>query len=122
VGDLLNALQKCIADGRFGYGAAETATFQTGIQAVSLAGYIGQPEALPPDTRIIRLAGPVSAVELASVIKTTTNLSKLGQSAITLELRLELKGDVNEHAVLMALNELRGRVTGWKVDDVKGKK
>ena len=120
-GGLLNALQKCIADGRFGYGASEAATFQTGIQAVSLAGYIGQPEALPPDTRVIRLAGPVSAVELASVIKTATNLSKLGQSALTLELRLELKGDVNDHAVLMALNELRGRVAGLKVEDVKGK-
>ncbi len=119
-GGLLNALQKCIADGRFGYGATETATFQTGIQAVSLTGYIGQPETLPPDTRVIRLTGPVSAVELASVIKTATNLSKLGQSAITLELRLELKGDVNEHAVLMALNELRGRVAGLKVEDVQG--
>jgi hypothetical protein len=39
--------------------------------------------------------------------------------AITLELRLELKGDVNEHAVLMALNELLGMVTGLKVEDVK---
>lgn len=84
-----------------------TATFQTGIQVVSLAGYIGQPEALPPDTRVIRLAGPVSAVELASVIKTATNLSKLGQSAITLDLRLELKGDVDKHSVLIATNELQ---------------
>ncbi len=117
---LLNALRRCIGEGRFGYAATETATIQTGPQPVSMDGYVGQPEPLPPDTRLIRFRGAVSPIELANVVKAATNLGKLGESNITLDLCLELKGEVNEHAVTMALNELKSRVEGLKVEDVKG--
>ena len=116
---LLHALQRCIADGRSGYATTETATIQFGPQTVRLDGYVGQPEPLPPDTRIIRLCGVVSSVQLANVLKAAINLSKLGESSITLDLHLELKGEVHEHSVTMALNELKGRVTGLKVEDSK---
>jgi len=119
---LFNALSRCVAEGRFGYAATEAAAIQPGPQAVSLDGYIGRPEALPPDTRAIRFSGRVSSVELANVIKAAINLSKLGKSSIiTLDLRLELKGEVSDHAVTMALNELKSRVAALKVEDVKGK-
>jgi hypothetical protein len=117
---LLNALGRCVAEGRFGYAASETATIQTGSQAVRLDGYIGQPEALPPDTRVVRFRGAVSSVELANVMKAAINLSRLGESSITLDLSLELKGEVSDHAVTIALNELKNRVTALKVEDVKG--
>ena len=109
-----------MTDGRFGYATSETATIQLGPQAISLDGYVGQPEALPPDTRVVRFSGAVSSVELANVMKAAINLSKLGESSITLELRLELKGEVSDHAVMMALNELKSRVAALKVEDVKG--
>ncbi|MBN1889079.1 MAG: ATP-binding protein [Thermoflexales bacterium] len=117
---LLSALRNCIAEVRWGYAASVDAIIQAGAQAVAMDGYVGQVEALLPDTRIIRLSGAVSAVELASIIKAATNLSKLGASSITLDVRLELKGEVSEHAVTMALNELKGRVAGLKVENVKG--
>jgi len=118
---LLNALSRCLAEGRFGYAATETATVQPGPQAVSIDGYVGQPEALPPDTRVVRFSGAVSSLELANVMKAAINLSKLGESDITLDLCLELKGEVSDHAVTMALNELKSRVAALKVEDVKGK-
>ncbi len=118
---LLNALGRCVAEGRFGYAASETATIQTGSQPVSLDGYIGRPEALPPDTRVVRFSGAVSSVELANVMKAAINLSRLGESSITLDLSLKLKGEVSDHAVTMALNELKSRVATLKVEDVKGK-
>lgn len=37
----------------------------------------GQPEQPPPDTRLIRLRGTVSPMEMANVMKTAMNLSKL---------------------------------------------
>ena len=36
-------------------------------------------------------------------------LSKLGESNIMLDLRLELRGEVSKHVVQVALNELQGR-------------
>jgi adenine-specific DNA methylase len=41
-------------------------------------------------------------------------------SRITLDLKLELKGDVNDHAVQMALREIQRLVPGLAVEDVKG--
>lgn len=93
---LLNALSRCLAEGRFGYAATETATVQPGPQAVSIDGYVGQPEALPPDTRVVRFSGAVSSLELANVMKAAINLSKLGESDITLDLCLELKGALRD--------------------------
>ncbi|MBN1954210.1 MAG: DUF499 domain-containing protein, partial [Anaerolineae bacterium] len=117
---MLASLRSCVAEGRFGYAVSTEGLLQTGEQEVALAGYVGQPELPPPDTRLIRMHGSVSQVDLANVIKTAMGLSKLGESRITLDLRLELKGEVNEHAVQMALNELRGRVKGVTVEDVEG--
>ena len=54
-------------------------------------------------------------------MKAAINLSRLGESSITLDLSLELKGEVSDHAVTMALNELKSRVATLKVEDVKGK-
>jgi len=48
------------------------------------------------------------------------NLSRLGESTITVELRLELKGEVSDHSVNMALNELRSRVAKLDVEDNRG--
>ena len=56
----------------------------------------------------------------ASIIKATNSLSKLGESTITIDLRLELKGEVNEHAINTNLTELKQRVAGLKVENVKG--
>lgn len=117
----LSALQRCVMEERFGYAATQEATIQTGAQAVDMGGYVGQPEALPPDTRLIRFSkSDITVVELAGMVKTTSSLSKLGESKISLDLRLEFKGEVSEHSVTMALNELKGRVPGLKVEDVKG--
>ncbi len=118
---VLAAMRRCVAEGRFGYTVSAEGLLQTGEQDVSLGGYVGEPEKPPLDTRLIRLSGTVSQVDLANVIKTAMALGKLGESSITLDLRLELKGEVNEHAVQMALNELRGRVKGVEVEDVGGK-
>jgi hypothetical protein len=58
----------------------------------------------------------------ANVMKTAMNLSKLSaESSITLNLKLELKGDVNDHSVQMALREIQNRVVGLAVGDAKGK-
>ncbi len=119
---VLDLLGRCVADGRFGYAASFESLVQPGAQAVALSGYIGAPELPPPDTRLIRLRGPVSPMDLASVVKTVNTLSKLGaEASITLALELTLKGEVtNEHAVQMALKEIRGRVAGMVVEEVKG--
>ena len=43
------------------------------------------------------------------------------KASITLALELTLKGEVtNEHAVQMALKEIRQRVAGMTVEEVKG--
>jgi hypothetical protein len=114
---LVNALQTCLAEGRFGYAASDVATVQSGRQTVSMAGFIGRPEALPPNTRVLRFYGRVSAVDLANVIKTATNLGKLGEAELNLDLRLVLKGNVNDHPVQVALSELRSRVQAVTVED-----
>ncbi len=81
----------------------------------------GQPELPPPDTFLVRLRGTVSLMEMANVMKTAINLSNLSaESSITLDLQLELKGDVNDHSVQMALREIGKRVVGLAVEDVRG--
>jgi hypothetical protein len=118
---LLDLVARCVAEGRFGYATSEVALIQPGAQPVAIDGYVGAPELPPPDTRLIRLHGNVSPMELANVMKTAINLSRLSTDAnIALDLGLELKGDVNEHSVQMALKEIQKRVTGLKVEDVKG--
>ena len=118
---LLNALQRCIKERRFGFADDLDAVVQYEVKELTLTGFVGQPEILPLDTRHLRFSGAVSAIELASVVKTAAGLSKLGESSISMDLRLELKGEVNEHSVNVALNELRQRVAGLKIEDVKGK-
>jgi hypothetical protein len=118
---LLDAVGRCVAEGRFGYASTGSALVQTGVEPVAMEGYVGQPELPPPDTRLIRLRGTVTPMEMANVMKTAINLSKLsGESSITLDLKLELKGDVNDHSVQMALREIQNRVVGLAVEDVKG--
>ncbi|RLC91836.1 MAG: hypothetical protein DRI77_13445, partial [Chloroflexi bacterium] len=118
---LLDAVGRCVAEGRFGYAVSEMALVQPGARPVAMDGYVGQPEMLPPDTRLIRLRGTVSAMEMANVMKTAMNLSKLSaESSITLDLQLELKGEVNDHSVQMALREIGRRVVGLAVEDVRG--
>jgi hypothetical protein len=117
---LLNALQRCIKEQRFGATEEMSGVVQYNLQALALTGFIGKPKNLPPNVRHVRLAGVVSAIDLASVIKTTNALSKLGEAIITIDLRLELKGEISDHSVNMSLTELRQRVTGLKIEDAKG--
>jgi hypothetical protein len=112
------ALKRCVQDSHFGYASDRAAPIQYSSETISFEGYIGKAEALPSDARLIRLHGPVTAMELASVIKTVNMLSKLGNSTITLDLRIELRGDMNEHSVAMAINELKNRVEELNVEDV----
>jgi hypothetical protein len=55
-------------------------------------------------------------------MKTAISLSKLGEeeASIALELSLELKGEVNEHAVKMALREIQKRVAGLAIENIEG--
>lgn len=117
----MNALQAFLKEQQFGYAETESGSLQSGLHALHLTGFVGKPEVLPPDTRVIRIVGTIASPgELATVMKAAMSLSKLGDSQITLDLRLELKGDVNEHSVMMALNELKNRAPNLKIDDVKG--
>jgi hypothetical protein len=117
---LLSAVKNCVAERRFGYADGEVGAIQVSPQAVSMNGYVGQPEVLPPGTRQLRFHGAVTPLELASVVKAATNLSRLGDSELSLDLRLTLKSEVNDHSVQMALNELKGRVAELGVEDTKG--
>jgi len=118
---LLGTVGRCVSEGRFGYAATTAALVQAGAQPVDLDGYVGQPELPPPDTRLIRLPGTVTPMQMANVMKTAINLSKLSaESSITLDLKLELKGDVNDHSIQMALREIQRLVPGVAVEDVKG--
>ena len=67
------------------------------------------------------LASCQIALHLAQT-RTITNLSKLNEeeASLALELRLELKGEVNDHSVQMALREIGKRVVGLVVEDVRG--
>ena len=65
---------------------------------------------LPPHTRVVHFSGPVSSVELTNVMKTAMDLSRPGESTITVDLCLALKGEISDHSVNLTLNELRGRV------------
>lgn len=119
---VVDAVHRCIAEGRFGYAGEVTARLQPGAQAVAWDGYVGAPELPPPDTHLIHLRGTVSPLDMAALVKTVNALSKLSATAIlTLDLSLELKGAVDEHAVQLALREIQGRVAGIKVEEVKGK-
>jgi hypothetical protein len=118
---LLDTVGRCVSEGRFGYAATTAALVQAGAQPVDLDGYVGQPELPPPDARLIRLHGTITPMQMANVMKTAINLSKLSaESSITLDLKLELKGDVNDHSVQMALREIQRLVPGLAVEDVKG--
>ena len=118
---LLDVVGRCVSEGRFGYAVSEMALVQLGARPVAMEGYVGRPELPPPDTRLIRLRGAVTAMEMANVMKTAINLSRLSaESRITLALELELKGDVNDHSVQMALREIGKRVVGLAVEDVRG--
>ena len=118
---LLDLVGCCVSEGRFGYAAGAAALVQVGAWPVVMEGYVGPPELPPPDTRLIRLHGAVSPMEMANVMKTAINLSRLSaESNITLDLKLELKGDVNDHSVQMALREIQQRVVGLVVEDLKG--
>ena len=70
-----------------------------------------------PGVRVIHLSGAVSAIDLASIIKTATSLSKLGESKLMVDVRIELRGNVNEHSVTVALSELKTRVGELNVED-----
>ena len=117
---LVTALQRCVKEGRFGFAPSDTTTIAFNLNEFSLAGFIGTPETLPPGTRVIRFTGQVTPIELASVLQAATALSRLGDLNLHLDLKLELKGEVNEHPVNVALNQLKQRVTGLKVEDSKG--
>jgi hypothetical protein len=118
----LNALQAFLKEQQFGYAETESDSLQPGLHALHLSGFVGKPELPPPDTRVIRIVGTItSASELPTVMKAAMNLSRLGDSQITIDLRLELKGDVNEHSVMMALNELKSRAPNLQIEEVKGK-
>jgi len=117
-GAFLTALRKCIDETQYGYAADDTAPVTVNAATVALNGYIGKVEQpVLPGVRVIHLSGAVSAIDLASIIKTATSLSKLGESKLTVDVRIELQGNVNEHAVSVALTELKSRVGGLKVED-----
>ncbi len=117
----VSALQRCLADARFGYASSEDEPLRTGSQTVTWEGYVGQPEQLAPNSRLITLSGSISPSDLANIVRSVINLSKLGETSLQITLRLELTGGVNEHAINTALNELRRQVPGLKVEDVRGR-
>ncbi len=114
---LLNALQRGVRENRFGCAAGESDAIAYNLDELNLGGFIGQPAALPPDTRLIRLSGTITAVELASILQAAAALSRLGESTLHIDLRLELRGEVANHPVTVALNQLRQRVQGLRVED-----
>ncbi|MBZ0275669.1 MAG: DUF499 domain-containing protein [Anaerolineae bacterium] len=114
------SLQRCLDDERFGYAPSEGEPLRIGPQAVEWDGYVGQPEPLAPDTRVITLSGTISPADFANIVRSVIALSKLGNTSLQLGLRLELTGSTNDHAINTALNELRRQVSGLKVDDVRG--
>ncbi len=119
--NVLSALQRCLNDNRFGYAATETSLIQGGAQIVDIDGYLGKPELPPPDTRLIHLSGTLSAAnKLAKVVQTVMNMAKLGKSTLKVDITVELKGEVNEHSVGMALNELQKNLPELDIEDVKG--
>jgi hypothetical protein len=69
-----------VIDNRFGYAVSDSATIGFNLNEFALSGFLGQPEALPPDTRILRFIGTVTPIELANVLQAATALSKIGDS------------------------------------------
>jgi hypothetical protein len=116
---VLELLTHVVHDRRFGYAADAEAPIQTGVERVSLEGYVGVPDVVPPDTRVIRVQGQINRSELADVIKMAMKIGSLCDDVgITLDLQFEIKGEVkNEHSLQMALRELRQGVAGWVVEE-----
>lgn len=114
---LASAIQRCIRERRFGFAPTATASVAFDLKEFSLQGFLGQPADLPPGTRIIRFQGAVTPIELASILQTAAALSKLGQSHLHLALKLELTGEINDHAVTVSLTQLKQRVQGLRVED-----
>lgn len=114
----LNALNRCVKEEKFGYASVENGLFQTGTLPISLDGYIGEPEKIAPDARVIRIHGLLEAAPiLANVVKTVIALSKQGQTKITLDLRMEIVGEMDEHPVTTAKNELKQRAATLNIED-----
>jgi hypothetical protein len=114
---LTNAIQRCIREQRFGFAPTATASVGFDVKEFSLQSYLGQPTVVPPGARVIRFEGAVTPIELASVLQTATALSRLGQSQLHLVLKLELTGEINNHAVTVSLTQLRQRVQALRVED-----
>ncbi|HEX8220925.1 MAG TPA: DUF499 domain-containing protein, partial [Chloroflexia bacterium] len=113
------AVRNVIQEKRYGYAAEENQPLQTGDQAISLDGYLGQPTLVASEGQLIHLRGTVTQVGLANMVKTAVNLGNLGESTISIELHIHFKGDVSEHAVSTAITELKSRVPGLQVDYTK---
>lgn len=111
-------LTHVVQEKRFGYATDAEAPLQTGVEPISSDGYVGVPDVVPPDTRIIRVQGKINRSELANVIKMAMKIGSLcDEVGITLDLRFEIEGEVkNEHSLQMALRELRQRVAGLVVE------
>ena len=90
------------------------------LREFSLRGFLGQPAALPPGTRVIRFQGTVTPIELASILQTATALSRLGQSQLHLALKLELTGEINGHSVTVSLTQLKQRAATLRIEDSEG--
>jgi hypothetical protein len=116
---VLEMLTHVVHDRRFGYAADAEAPIQISVERVLLEGYVGVPDVVPPDTRVIRVQGKINRSELANVIKMAMKIGSLCDDVgITLDLRFEIEGEVkNEHSLQMALRELRQRVAGLVVED-----
>ena len=73
---MLALLRRVVSEGRCGYAETAESLIQSGAAVAALAGYVGKPELPPPDTRIIRLRGTITPMEMANVMKTAMNLSR----------------------------------------------
>ena len=91
-----------------------------GAQIVMFSDCVDATELPPPATRLIHLRGPVSPMDLASVVKTVKTLSKLAaEVSITLPLESTLEGELaNRHAVQMVLKNIQEWVAGMILEDV----
>jgi hypothetical protein len=68
------------------------------------------------------LRGTIAQTELVNVIQMAMKLGQLSQepTTITLEMSIALKGEVNEHAVKMALRDIQKRVAGLTIESIEG--
>lgn len=114
---MTSAIQRCIKELRFGFAPTAAASVGFDLKEFSRQGFLGQPAALPPGTRVIRFQGAVTPIELASILQTATALSRLGRSQLHLDLKLELTGDINGHSVTVSLTQLKQRVATLRIED-----